>query len=223
MYNDTLITLKEPKELLNLNFDAICNTNKLQPSVKNMPINDFVDIEVNRILYFFTQQLDSIDVYPTLIRVREDDTITIRTILGKLEDCDLATMVDKLNARKAYTYVNTYRDNRATVRDGIQLLFENNQLIMLVNRKITDIFSKIITDRNAYQEVKSTLWNIGAKIAKDIHHTCFSFTYKTRAIEIKCNDIDMKKLIDFESNSLNRLKINDKEVVVAPHRIIYNL
>lgn len=224
MISDKYITKSTSYDLEILNADSLYNTNKAYMKHNSINKSPLFVPEVTKTMGYFLQD-KSVSAYtPILTRIREDNTITQRIVLGKISEFDLTKFNEAFNKRKPVIGLTaSINVNRLHLAPTLDIIYDKGQLIMLYNDKRDNIFSEIITDKTQYNEIKSKLWSFASICATDVKHTNIAYESDGRInIEVKVSNINTNELSVVPSNEKNIYNYQDISIRVTPHRLVYN-
>lgn len=224
MISEKYIKQKEEGELEMLDKAKLCNEYRAYLNAPKLNRSPLFTAEVNKIVGYFLQTKSPTAYLPILTRIREDDTITQRVVLGKVADFNPEEFIEAFNKRKPIlNMVASFTSDRIHFTPNVDVLCDKNQLILLYNDKKSGIFQEVITDTNKYIDIKTKMWGLAGKCAKDIKHTNVSYENDGRInIEVKASHFDVNKLGDVPSNDKGVFTYGDIPIKVTAHRLIYN-
>ena len=228
MIDSTIIPKQENDNIAVLNEEAIYKTYRMlgdSIDYSKHPITAFRPKEIWELLGLFMQEQVHTANTPTLVRVRDNDTMTQRIIVGNITNFDYNEFATNFKARAVKKALNpVVKEDRISAYPGIDILFNKNQLIILHTTEVPGIFSNVVTDKDMFNEIKASMWKFASKCAYDIHNTCVAFEIDGSInIEVKASNYDKYKLMNIGSSVGSIVDVDGYKIKIFPHRLVYSV
>jgi hypothetical protein len=184
-----------------------------------MKPNKVLDPPVIKVLQLLTgRQIDH--TFPVEYRIRDDDSVTIKIIVGLAVDTSVRRLRGWSDA-KIVKYVQDDGTRCLVENPNISIYVEKDAVVLSYRKKEKGIFDYHISNAAAFQKFKQEMWELAAICCTDIKHTAICYSNDGITIEVKTSSISKSKLCDIDHISPDVLKYKDKKYLIKCNRIVH--